>query len=443
MSGLTKKDLDILTHYAEKGNRELYWNYLAHLDGNDGYGLLALGVVRNDNLPGRVANRFATEMAGIQSRLPGDLKNVDFDELKGEAFGKTLILEDVGLRRQWLEQGRADLALNLPAVSTKKSHDVSFVEHGLSIHCWTPRLLLEATRNRSGEVAEEQVWRNMLDNNLGGFVRAGKTALSAEVEIQQPVGHMYLLNMSRLEAQALNDLSAIDPNRIGTRLQSHEYVQDEAKWYKSTGISPMVYRREEQDPAEISRLNSIRDLRLERQETSKQFHPDDPYRDLAKSPSVVSNERRTGPEAESSHLAAMAPAHPDYAIYMQIRAGVAAEDSRLGRVYDDMSERFTMSLTALAKSEGLQRVDRVLLSNETTRSPAGEHVFLVQGDPEQADYRSAAMKTAAAVQAPIAQSLQRIESISAEQYGTAIAQAGRQAAGMPMEQDQGQAVQIG
>ena len=48
MSGLTEKDVKVLLHYADTGNRELYWNYLAQLPGADGYGLLALGVVRND-----------------------------------------------------------------------------------------------------------------------------------------------------------------------------------------------------------------------------------------------------------------------------------------------------------------------------------------------------------------------------------------------------------
>ena len=59
MSGLSKKDLAILAHYAKEGNRVLYWNYLAQIPGNDGYGLLALGVVRNDNIPGTVANTYA------------------------------------------------------------------------------------------------------------------------------------------------------------------------------------------------------------------------------------------------------------------------------------------------------------------------------------------------------------------------------------------------
>ncbi len=55
--GLTAQDLKILESYAVADNRELYFNYLAHKAGNDGYPLLALGVVRNDNAPGATANR--------------------------------------------------------------------------------------------------------------------------------------------------------------------------------------------------------------------------------------------------------------------------------------------------------------------------------------------------------------------------------------------------
>src|SRR3546814_16310170 len=59
MARLDQRDMAILHHYVEEQNRELYWNYLAQHEGNDGYGLLALGVVRNDSMPGAVANNFA------------------------------------------------------------------------------------------------------------------------------------------------------------------------------------------------------------------------------------------------------------------------------------------------------------------------------------------------------------------------------------------------
>lgn len=66
MSGLTDQDIKILSGYANLGNRELYWNYLSQLQGADGYGTLALGVVRNDSLPGRVANSYAQDYAKNQ-----------------------------------------------------------------------------------------------------------------------------------------------------------------------------------------------------------------------------------------------------------------------------------------------------------------------------------------------------------------------------------------
>lgn len=40
MSGLDQRDVEILAYYARRGNRELYWNYLAQHAGSDGYGLL-------------------------------------------------------------------------------------------------------------------------------------------------------------------------------------------------------------------------------------------------------------------------------------------------------------------------------------------------------------------------------------------------------------------
>jgi len=80
MSGLTPKDIEVLSFYAKQGNRELYWNYLAQLPNNDGYGLLALGVVSNDSLPGRVANSFSTAIDEQQVNLFGRGENVDFTE---------------------------------------------------------------------------------------------------------------------------------------------------------------------------------------------------------------------------------------------------------------------------------------------------------------------------------------------------------------------------
>src|ERR1700744_5676955 len=108
MSGLTEKDMDILHTYAMNNNRERYWNYLAQHAGGDGYGLLALGVVRNDNMPGAVANIYAQNHARENN-------GIVLSELGWESFGQDLIRQDFAFRQTHYKEGRADMALNLPA----------------------------------------------------------------------------------------------------------------------------------------------------------------------------------------------------------------------------------------------------------------------------------------------------------------------------------------
>lgn len=47
MAGVNEHDMKALMRYAYVGNRGLYSNFPAKKEGNDGYGQLALGVVRN------------------------------------------------------------------------------------------------------------------------------------------------------------------------------------------------------------------------------------------------------------------------------------------------------------------------------------------------------------------------------------------------------------
>lgn len=84
MTGLTRSDLDVLRSYAQVQNRELYFNFLAQKEGNDGYGTLALGVVRNDNGPGATANQFALGQASRDGLKYGerDWQRVGADLIK-------------------------------------------------------------------------------------------------------------------------------------------------------------------------------------------------------------------------------------------------------------------------------------------------------------------------------------------------------------------------
>ncbi|KKY08339.1 hypothetical protein ST27_24130 [Xanthomonas phaseoli pv. phaseoli] len=56
-------------------------------------------------------------------------------------------------------------------------------------------------------------------------------------------------------------------------------------------------------------------------------------------------------------------------------------DASMGRASDAHSERMSASLANLASEHGLERIDHVLLSNQTPRAAAGATVFVVQGEP--------------------------------------------------------------
>ncbi|WP_439450754.1 XVIPCD domain-containing protein [Stenotrophomonas sp. ATs4] len=104
----------------------------------------------------------------------------------------------------------------------------------------------------------------------------------------------------------------------------------------------------------------------------------------------------------------MTPDSSPSSLHDQVRQGVAALDAQHGRPFDQTSERLTASLTVLAREQGLQQVDHVLVSNATAQHPAGHNVFVVQGDPANPAHLRAMMPTAVAVQTPVEQSMQKL-----------------------------------
>jgi hypothetical protein len=109
------------------------------------------------------------------------------------------------------------------------------------------------------------------------------------------------------------------------------------------------------------------------------------------------------------------PMPGDETLLAQIRDGVGRIDASLGRPPDEASERMTASLYALAKQQGMDRVDQVVLGNAGTRAAQGEYIFLVKGDPATSIYQREQMKTADAVAAPVEQSLARAQEIGRDQ----------------------------
>ncbi|APP01929.1 hypothetical protein GEV893_06300 [Xanthomonas perforans] len=97
-------------------------------------------------------------------------------------------------------------------------------------------------------------------------------------------------------------------------------------------------------------------------------------------------------------------------MFAQIQDGVHRIDHSLNRAPDAASDRMTWSLYALAKEQGLERVDSVVLGQAGTRAAAGEYVFLVQGDPSTSVYHREQMRTADAVESSVEQSQARVQS---------------------------------
>jgi len=428
MSGLTQNDIRILTSYADAGNRELYWNYLSQLPGADGYGTLALGVVRNDSLPGRVANSYAQDHARSQHDNGSRFPNADLSERQWEAFGQTLLKRDLELRNYWMGHNQPDKALNLPGKDVMRAHDRAFERHNLDPNCWTPRVLLQAALKESGPEKVEQIWTNMLDNNYLGATRVGRTGYDAIAQMGVVEGGQYLARLGANEAtQLLEGRSATNPNVIGGNSYYAMYFESERKWTNVSTGGGHVSMREETNPSRIAELNDARAVRLERQQKATQFHEDDPYRTITRSPFTASIDGAPGePQQAPTRLADIGPGHADYALVQQVREGVAAIDARQGRAPDENSERLTASVVALARQNGLERADHVLLSHQTADGPAGRNVFVVQGDPADPAHRRASMPTDVAVQTPVEQSLQRLEEVGQERQQQALAQTQQQ-----------------
>ncbi|WP_254622267.1 XVIPCD domain-containing protein [Stenotrophomonas sp. GbtcB23] len=121
------------------------------------------------------------------------------------------------------------------------------------------------------------------------------------------------------------------------------------------------------------------------------------------------------PADEQEPWTPLNPEHPDHALDQQIREGVAKLDEAHGRSYDQTSERLTGSLMVLAKSNGLDSVDHVVLSQPTESQPGGQNVFVVQGELDNPGHQRAGMPTAQAVKTPFEESLEQFDVAAFEQ----------------------------
>ncbi|RFF47694.1 XVIPCD domain-containing protein [Xanthomonas campestris] len=105
------------------------------------------------------------------------------------------------------------------------------------------------------------------------------------------------------------------------------------------------------------------------------------------------------------------PSHPRYALHQQCKAGVGALDQQLGRVPDEKSACMAASLTNLAVTNGLERVDHVLLSDQTKPASLGQNVFIVQGELSDPAHLRAHMSADQAISTPVEASFRELAQV--------------------------------
>lgn len=426
MSGMTANDLDVLGAYARAGNRELYWNYLAQLPGNDGYGALALGVVRNDNIPGATANVFAQEVA---RRVNG----IELSERQWQRFGVDLMEADFALRATLFDGGEPGLALNLPVRLVQEAHDRTFRARGIDVDAWTPRELLEAARHRGGEPAAEKVWQSMLRNNALGLQR-GTDTLAAMAGYRDAPNDMadYSRRVTLARIAAGQVLPHTDPDRIGIRDFHHEYDASARRWSMVQQLDvdgrPQRHVMPERNASRIAELDDARAVRIQRLAMRDDFHPQDRFRTLLRSPQTLAeHEPDPLPPGVARHDDPRLPGHPGHALYRSVEAGVHQLDAQRGRTPDAASDRVTAALYALAVRCGYERVDHVVLGVESPSVRRGENVFIVQGGMTDVHNRVAWLPTERAIATPVEQSLNEARQAAQERVATqALAQAREQ-----------------
>lgn len=107
--------------------------------------------------------------------------------------------------------------------------------------------------------------------------------------------------------------------------------------------------------------------------------------------------------------------HPDHHLFRQSQAAVGKLDENMGRGSDGNSERMAASLTVLAKQEGMQRIDLVVLSRGNDAIKAGENVIIVQGRLDDPSHLRAHMKTQVAIDTSLNESYRQLDAVNDRQ----------------------------
>lgn len=139
----------------------------------------------------------------------------------------------------------------------------------------------------------------------------------------------------------------------------------------------------------------------------------EPARREADRPDHAGPGQRHGGFGMSSEGAA--PTQARHPLHEQAEAAVRRLDEQTGRSWDQHSARMAASAACLARENGFDRIDHVVLNNATASLQKGENVFVVRGGLTDATNWVAYMKTQEALSTPVEQSVERLVQLSPEQ----------------------------
>lgn len=86
-------------------------------------------------------------------------------------------------------------------------------------------------------------------------------------------------------------------------------------------------------------------------------------------------------------------------------------EAGLGRAYDANSERLALGATLLAATEGIDRIDHIVLSRDNGVVGAGEHVFVVRGALDDPSHHRIHARTNDVLSADTDQSIARLQAL--------------------------------
>ena len=152
---LTQARIDILEQHVNAGDRIAYYTQLSEWGYR--YADLALQVVLNDGLAGRVANEFFEINSEEQGQFLTANQLADMSD--------QLMRLDFQARSRQDSPNRLDrgdgMADELSVLDIQAYHQAAFAEQGVSIDAWTPFFLLNAQPN---DGAREAYWDNLLQS---------------------------------------------------------------------------------------------------------------------------------------------------------------------------------------------------------------------------------------------------------------------------------------